>query len=152
VWRRAALGAVGWIWLALVGLIGGHGIYTELPPGIPRSAVWMGSLDQTVSHTLWPVAHSGLLAPALVWAVAAALLPWMVRGPTAVRLVLIVVWSAAVASATSTLLRAFHPGTATRPGAVALGAVAGAVLASIPTLLGARASTSASSDAGAGLA
>jgi eukaryotic-like serine/threonine-protein kinase len=150
VLRRAMLGAVGWIWLALAGLLQGHGLYTELPRGISHAAG--PSLEQTVRHALWPLLHSGVLAPAVAWAAAAAVLPWIIRGPVAVRVVLVTVWSAALASATTTTLRLFHAGVAARPGAVALGAIAGGLLALACSWRGPRPQGSGSSDAAAGLA
>jgi hypothetical protein len=112
----------------------------------------MTSPDQAVVHALWPLLHSGALAPAIVWAAAAALLPWIARGPIPVRLVSIVVWSAALASATTTMLRAVHADIAPRPAVVVLGAVAGALIASIPALLSARRQQPAGADTAAGLA
>ena len=112
----------------------------------------MGSLDQTVAHALWPVLSSGLLAPALAWALAAVVLPWINRGAVPVRLVSIAMWSAGLASATTTMLRVLHAGTPPRPGAVALGALAGGILAFVPTLLSGGRNASASSDTAAGLA
>ena len=152
VWRRAALGALGWVWLVAAGLLMGRGVYTRLPAGIPTSAQWTGSLDHTLRRVLWPVLHSGLLAPAIVWGVAAAVLPWLVRGTMPVRVVAIVIWSALLASATTTMLQALHTGVSARPGAVALGAVAGGIVALIPAFRRAPKGLSASSDAAAGLA
>lgn len=149
-WRRAALSAVGWTWVVLAGLVRGHGEYTQLPAGIPPKAVWMGSLGQTGAHALWPLVDSGVLATALLWALAAVVLPWIVRGPLSIRLVAVVIWSAALASATSTLLRGLDAGVPSSPGVVVIGAVAGGIVALAPTLRARIAS--ASSDTAAGLA
>ena len=152
IWRRAALGAVGWVWLFVVDLLAGSGVYTTLPPGIPPRALWMGSVDHALGHALWPLVRAGALAPALVWAAAAAVLPWIVRGPARVRLVVVVIWSAALASATTTTLRTLHTGVTVAPAAVVIGAVAGGVVALAPTLLTRRQDALASSDTVAGLA
>jgi hypothetical protein len=146
------LGAVGWIWLVLAGLIQGHGIYTSLPHGIPPSAHWMASLDQTVRHALWPLVHSGALAPAVVWGAAAAVLPWIARGPAPMKLVLVTVWSAALASSTTTTLRLLHAGIVPRPGAVALGAVGGGIVALAWSLIRTRPQAAGSPNTAAGLA
>ncbi len=76
-WQRAALGATGWIWVAAAGLLGGRGLYAGLVPGTPPRAVWMPSLYVTANHVLGPLLSSGLVAPAIVWAFAAVLLPWI---------------------------------------------------------------------------
>jgi hypothetical protein len=151
-WRRAALGALGWTWVAIVELINGRGMYTDLPARIAPKAIWMRSLDQTAGHALWPLFHSGLLMPALAWAVAAAVLPWINRGPLPLRFVSIAMWSAALASTTSTMPRLLHPGVAVRPGVATLGALAGGILALAPALISSRRNASASSDTAAGLA
>jgi serine/threonine protein kinase len=150
--RRAMLGAIGWTWLLLAGLIQGHGIYIDLPHGTPPSAQWMGSLDQTARHVLWPLLHSAALAPAVVWAAAAVVLPWIARGPIPLRVVLITVWSAALASATTTTLRLLHTGVVPRPGAVALGAIAGGIVALTLSLLRTRSQAVGSANTAPGLA
>jgi hypothetical protein len=151
-WRRAALAATGWIWVAAVGLVNGHGVYTELPAGIPPRAVWIGSLDQTAGHALAPLFSSGLLVGALVWAVAAAVLPWIARGPAAIRLIVVVMWSAALTSTTTTLLRGLHSGIGLRPGVAVLGATAGAIVALLPTLAKRARGAAGSANTAAGLA
>lgn len=150
--RRTMLGAVGWIWLVFAGLLDGHGIYANLPHGIAASSHWMSSPDQTVRHALWPLVHSGVFAPAVVWAAAAAVLPWLTRGPTPMRVVLVTVWSAALASSTTTTLRLLHTGIAPRPGAVALGAIGGGILALAWSLLRTRTRAVGSPNTLAGLA
>jgi hypothetical protein len=152
VLRRAALGAVGWIWLTLAALLQGRGIYTTLPHGIPPTSQWMASLDQTARHALSPLLHSGMLAPALVWAAAAMVLPWIARGPAPVKVVLVTVWSAALASATTTTLRVLHAGVVPRPGTVVLGAIAGGVFALASGLLTTRRQPVGSPNTVAGLA
>lgn len=152
LWRRAGLGATGWIWVALAGLLAGRGVYTKLPPGIPPKAVWTGSLDQTVGRVLGPLLDSGLLSAAIIWAIAAAILPWIVRGPAPIRVVVVVVWSAVLASSTTTLIGGLHSGITFRPGVVVLGAVAGAIVALVPTLLRRWHAASPSADTAAGLA
>jgi hypothetical protein len=68
------------------------------------------------------------------------------------RVVLIAMWSAALASTTTTLLRSLETGATVRPGAAALGALAGGILALAPAVLSSRRNPSGSTDAAAGLA
>jgi hypothetical protein len=56
--RRAALAATGWLWLALA-----H--------RTTAAAIRSSSMDTAVHHVLGPLLTAGVLAPALVWAVAA---------------------------------------------------------------------------------
>jgi len=73
----------------------------------------------------------GVLLGALLWAAGGAVLPWLVRGRSAVRdVVAVTVWSAAIAAAAPALdaglgAHAMHP---TPRGAV-LGAILGAIVA-----------------------
>jgi serine/threonine protein kinase len=136
-WRRAALGAIGWIWLLLAGSISGHTLYLPHVPGTPAVSVWSGSLDQTVHHLLATFVSTGVLAPAAVWALAAVVLPWLVVGRSpALDVVRVVVWAAMLASATSVAVIAVHGSD--RVGAApsaALGAAAAAVVALAPLAL-----------------
>ena len=133
-WRRAVLGAIGWVWLLLAGAIGGRGLYLPRVPGTPPAHVWMGSLTQTVQHVLAPLVSTGVLAPALVWAVAAVVLPWLVSGRwVALDVVRVVIWAAMVAAATGAAITVAHGsdpvGAAPR---AAVGAVVSAVIALTP--------------------
>jgi len=130
-WNRAALGAVGWVWTLFAGALAGHGLYTELPRGLPPG--WEKSLAPTVDSVLPRLCSAGLLAPALVWAAGAVVLPWLMARWTPARVVLITVWSAGVASATATAVRLSHSGIGLRPGAIVLGAVLAWLLALGPS-------------------
>jgi hypothetical protein len=135
-WRRAALGAIGWIWLLLASAIVGKALYLPLVPGVAPPHVWMSSLTTTIDHLLRPDLAAGVLAPALVWALAALTLPWLVRGRSLVLdVVSVVVWAAITVSATGAAITAVHhpgpPGDWVSAGGRAwfLGAAAGAVIA-----------------------
>jgi eukaryotic-like serine/threonine-protein kinase len=133
-WRRAVLGAVGWVWLLLAGSIAGKGLYLPRVPGTPPPQVWVGSLPQTVHHVLAPLISTGVLAPALVWAVAAVVLPWLVSGRSpALDVVRVVIWAALLVSATGVAITAAHPSdpVGAAPGA-AIGAVGSAMVALMP--------------------
>jgi eukaryotic-like serine/threonine-protein kinase len=137
-WRRAALGAIGWIWLLLASAIAGKSLYLPLVPGVAPPHAWMRTLSDTVDHLLRPDVSAGVLAPAVVWALAAVALPWLVRGGSlALDVVRVVIWAAVVASATGAAIVAVHGSDAlgVAPTAV-LGAVAAAALALAPSLLG----------------
>ena len=138
-WRRAGLGGVGWVWLVLAAPVVGRVLYLPALPGVPPQRDWGGSVTGTVDHMLSPLLSSGVFAPALVWACAALILPWLVRARSpVVDLVRVVIWSAMLAGATAVVVIAAH-GSATAsaaPTAVA-GAVAGAIIAFAPPWLSA---------------
>ena len=109
LWRRAALGAVGWVWLLLASAIAGKPLYLPLVSGVAAPQAWMSSLSVTVDHLLRPEISAGALVPALVWALAAVTLPWLVRGESlALDVVRVVVWAAALVSATGAAVAAWH--------------------------------------------
>jgi hypothetical protein len=140
-WRRAALGATGWAWLLLASAVAGKSLYLPRVPGEATPDAWMSSLSTTVDHLLRPEISAGVLAPAAVWALAAATLPWMVRGGSIVLdVVRVIIWAAIVVSATGAAIAAMH-GSGSAAGGVAasgalLGAVASAAVALSPGLLG----------------
>jgi serine/threonine protein kinase len=137
-WQRAALGASGWIMLVAADSLGGSALYLHLGHTVGARAAWMPSLSQTLHHLIFPLASAGILAPALVWALAACLLPWTTAmRPLGVQLVLVTVWTSATASATTVLLHAGHTATLLTPGAAVLGAIAAGVVALAPSIVGA---------------
>ena len=131
VWRRAALAATGWVWLLFAGAIAGRVLYEPHVPGTAPAAAWAGSPYNTVHQLLLPLARSGALTPALVWALAAAVLPWLVRGRSLpLDFVLVVIWAAMLDSATVEATSAFHGAHAlAAPPTAVLGSVAAAVIA-----------------------
>jgi serine/threonine protein kinase len=136
-WRRAALGAAGWIWLALAGPLSGHALYVTGPAGraTPDPTVWTTSAHGAIHQVLGPLFSSGVLAPAAVWALAAMSLPWFVRRVSPVSdLVLVVIWSAITVLATTAVLAAASDGALHTRTAV-LGAWAGGLVALVPTVV-----------------
>jgi len=137
VWDRAALAAVGWLWLLLAAPLAGIDLYTRRPRGTPAPDVWTASLSVTVHDVVGPIFTSGALAGALVWALAAIVLPWIARGRAlAVDLVLVTVWAATTVTATEVAIAIIgraHDVSAP-PSAVA-GAVASGAVALSPALL-----------------
>jgi eukaryotic-like serine/threonine-protein kinase len=101
--ERAALGALGYWWLILAEPLLGRRLWLGAPAGTPARAVWEGSLSSAATHVVGPSLSLGVLYGAAVWALAAVLLPWVVRGRSAVLdLVSAIAWSVA-------LLLAFSP-------------------------------------------
>jgi serine/threonine protein kinase len=138
-WRRAALGASGWIFLLLATPLAGRVLYLPRIAGVPSPSGWSGSLYDTARQVLLPIVTWGALAPAVVWAVGAAVLPWLVRGRSLpLDLLAAVMWSAAVVSATGAAVTAVHgnPGLGAAPSA-SLGAIAAAAVALAPSALAA---------------
>jgi serine/threonine protein kinase len=136
VWTRAVLGAAGWVWLALGSALSGVNLYLGPPPGSPPPAQWTRSPDVAMQQVLEPLLRSGALAPALVWAAAAAILPWVVRGRTpALDFVVASAWASGLVAATYASLRAAGGslGDATLHNAV-LGGVLAFALALAPSV------------------
>jgi serine/threonine protein kinase len=100
-WRlRAALGALGYWWLALAEPLLARHLWLGPPTGTPARAGWEGSLDSAAVHVVGPLLSLGALLGAALWASAAVLLPLLVRGRSAaLDVVAATVWSAAIAAA-----------------------------------------------------
>jgi hypothetical protein len=137
-WRRATLGAIGWIWLLLASAIAGKALYLPPVPGVAAPHAWMSSLSTTIDHLIRPDVSAGVLAPALVWAVAALTVPWLVRGGSVVLDVArVVIWAAVLVAATGAAVTAVHGSTQVGAAPTALiGALVSAVVALAPSLLG----------------
>jgi eukaryotic-like serine/threonine-protein kinase len=137
VWQRAVLGASGWVMLAAAETLAATNQYVRLPHAVGSPTTWMNSLSGGAGHALAPLITTGVLVPALVWALAAATLPWFtVFRALPVKLVLVTVWAAATASAVTTALHAAHAGAAVSTEAAALGAVAAGAAALAPSIPG----------------
>jgi eukaryotic-like serine/threonine-protein kinase len=131
-WRdRAGLGALGYWWLALAGPLLNRDLWLRAPAATPPRAAWEGSLSLAATHVIAPRLALGVLLGALLWGAAAVVLPWIVRGRSAVRdVVAVSVWSAALAAAVPEMAaglsaHAAHPS----PRGAVLGAVLGALVA-----------------------
>jgi eukaryotic-like serine/threonine-protein kinase len=79
-WRRAGLGAAGFLWLALAEAVTGEALLFGPPAGTLPRGDWEGSLTGAASSALEPLVTTPALAPLVVWAVFALLLPLAVRG------------------------------------------------------------------------
>ncbi|MFN8174831.1 MAG: serine/threonine-protein kinase [Solirubrobacteraceae bacterium] len=129
--RRASLAALGFLWVALAELLTGTRLYLGPVPGAAPAADWRGDAAAAVTGALAPLAASGLLAVAVVWALAAAALPALVRGRRpVVDVVLASAWAGATAAGAALVARAaMGAGAAPQPRGAVAGALAGAALA-----------------------
>ena len=121
IWRRAMLGATGWIWLALA------------------RATYTSSTTDALHHAITPLLTAGTLVGAGVWAVAGIVLPWAgIRRSPVLEATLLAGWAAVLALAT---VAASHMGTALpriSVGNALLGAFAGALVALVTRRAGHR--------------
>jgi hypothetical protein len=82
--RRALVGALGYWWLTLGAAVLGRRLWlAPSAQALPRSA-WQGSLTAAWSHALAPLLTPALLTGCALWAGAAAVLPWLLRGRRAI--------------------------------------------------------------------
>jgi hypothetical protein len=104
-WRtRAALGALGGLWLVLAEALTSHRLLAGQPRDVLAARAWDGSAVDAARVALAPLLSGGTLAIALLWALAAALLPVLVRGRSAaLDLVAAAGWAAALAASTKAL-------------------------------------------------
>ena len=127
-WRsRAALALLGFWWMALAEPLLARHLWLGPPAGLPPRAVWEASFDTTSNQVVGPMFTVELAIGALVWAIAAAVLPWIVRGRNAaLDAVVAVAWTVALLAAVPLLERALlsHANEPSPRGAL-LGAVLG---------------------------
>jgi eukaryotic-like serine/threonine-protein kinase len=128
IWTRAALGALGAWWLLLAEhllderLLLGRGASGER---FPDPAAWRDSVVDVWTRVVEPILTGPTLALCAVWAVAAAVLPLIVRGRTAaIDMVAAAGWAIALGVATGALATA--AGVPDPRGLVAGALVAGA--------------------------
>jgi tRNA A-37 threonylcarbamoyl transferase component Bud32 len=79
-WRRAGLGAAGFLWLAAAEVVTGHSLLYGVADGTQPRARWDGSVTHAAAHAIYPALSGPALAPAAVFAAFAVLLPVAVRG------------------------------------------------------------------------
>jgi hypothetical protein len=130
-WRRAALAAIGWVWLLFAGVISDRFLFVAQIPGTAAVGNWADSPYAMLHQEVLPLLRAEALTPALVWALAAAVLPWLVRGRSLpFDFVRVVVWAAMLESATFAVTAALsgsnglHPARWAARGSVAAGLLA----------------------------
>ncbi len=131
-WRaRAGLAALGFWWLALAEPLLARRLWLGPPSGLPPRGAWEDSFGKAAIHVVGATLTVELLLGAAVWALAAAILPWIVRGRSAaLDVAAALAWTVALLVAVPLLDRALlaHTSQASPRGAL-LGAVLGCVLA-----------------------
>jgi hypothetical protein len=126
---RLALGALGAWWLVLAEPLLGRTLVFGPAPGTPERAGFDGAPGITAGDVIAPAVSSGALLLAALWAAAALVLPWIVRGRAlAADVVAATAWAAGTAAATVALGEWLGDRVAD---AVPRGAVIGAVLAGV---------------------
>jgi hypothetical protein len=131
-WRRAALAASGFLWLAVAEVLTGDSLLFGIPDGTLARTDWQGSITDAASHALYPLISSPALAPAIVWAALAPLLPLVVRGRfLGLDLLAAAVWAAALVAALAGLGDLLASVTALDQ---ARGAAVGSILAALVVL------------------
>ena len=145
VWRRAALGALGFWMVALAEPVVRETLYYGRVRGTWRGTAWEGSLHDAATHVIAPLLDCGVLACAGLWAAAAAILPWLVRGRSAaLDLVAATLWAAGLAAGAGAIGRALGAGEVPQPdprGAALAAAAAVLIAVAARAVRGARPST-----------
>ena len=134
-WRRAMLGATGWLWTAVIGLLTGRTLYLPRPRGVAPAGTWVGSVSGAAQHGLDPLIRSGVLAPAALWAAAALLVPYLTgsRSP-ALDALRVIVWAAVLTVAIAPVITAVTGPGARSAGLSAPVAIGGATAAALLAL------------------
>ena len=139
-WRRAALAAIGAWWIALAEPLAGRDLLLGRAAGTGATGAWAGSAADAVRDVLAPLVQSGALAVLLLWAAAAVVLPYALRGRTPPGVIAgALAWAAALALGT-VLCASAVAGAGVHPGAreTTAAALAGAAIAAGWSLLRAR--------------
>src|SRR5215218_7226211 len=124
-WTRAALGATGLWWALLAEPLLGRSLLLGLDGEVPPRPRWDGAVSITAGEVVRPLVTSGAPLLGLVWAVAAVVMPWVVRGRSlAADVVAATVWAAGLAAVTASIGQVVN-------GSVPKGLVAGALAAGI---------------------
>jgi hypothetical protein len=129
-WRRAGLAAGGFLWLALGEVLTGKDLLYGVADGTLPRAEWQGSISAAASDGLGPLLSGPALAPVLVWAAFAIVLPLVVRGRwLAVDLLGAGLWAAGLVVTLTALGDALAATTAlSQPRGAVAGAVVGGLI------------------------
>jgi serine/threonine protein kinase len=136
LWRRAALGGTGIVWIAAAAELAGRDLFLRRPPQTPQPLVWTTSAQITVHHVVSAIFAPQILATSVVWALAATVLPWLATGRRGVgfELVAVTAWAATTVAATAATLDLAGHRRAPAAGPAVLGALVGAIIALWPVL------------------
>jgi len=140
---RAALGALGAWWALLAApllgreLLGGGGSAAPVLSDPSTLGAALTDTEPALNDVVGPLLTSGALLYAALWALAALLLPWLVRGRwLAADLVAASIWAAALGASTAAIGESID---APEPRGLVLGAaLAGVIAVAVPHLRGAR--------------
>ncbi len=125
-WRRAGAGAAGFLWIVAAEVVTGRSLLYGPADGTQPRPRWDGSLTHAAAHAIFPTLSSPVLAPALVFAAGAVLLPLAVRGRNlTLDVILAAAWAAGVVAALHALDGVLASDV---PLATARGATVGALL------------------------
>ena len=125
-WARGAIAACGAWWLLLAEPLLGHNLLLGVG-GLPDRPHFDGAASVTASEVVTPLVTSGAVILVPLWAAAAVVMPWLVRGRSLpADIVGATVWSAGVAAATASLGVAVTGGT---PHGLVAGAIAAGIIA-----------------------
>src|SRR4051794_4512225 len=137
-WRRAAVGALGAWWLLLAEPLSGRTLLLGHARGVRARADWATSAPDAVEQVLRPLAASGAVAIVGLWAFAALVLPYLVRGRALAPAALgAAIWAVGLAAGTALVADAVHAHSGTSTAAL-LGAALAAPLALVATAARAR--------------
>jgi len=131
-WRpRVALGFLGAWWLVLAEPLLGRALVFGPAPDTPARASFDGAPGITAGDVIAPAVASGALLLGAIWAAAALVLPWLVRGRSlSSDIVAATGWTAGIAATTAALGEALGGRVGqSAPHALLPGAVAAAALA-----------------------
>src|SRR5829696_9150239 len=102
-WARGGIGACGAWWLLLAEPLLGHNLLLGVA-GLPDRPHFDGAASVAASEVVAPLVTSGAAILIALWAAAAVVMPWLVRGRSLpADIVGATVWSAGVAAATASL-------------------------------------------------
>jgi hypothetical protein len=130
-WQRAGLGAAGFLWLVAAEVISGRSLLYGAADGTQPHRRWDGSLTHAAAHAVYPTISGPALAPVVVFAAGAVLLPFAVRGRNlTIDVILATAWAAGMVAALHALdgVLAANVHLAAARGAT-VGALLGAALA-----------------------
>ena len=128
--RRAALGAIGYLWIALAEAAIKTPLMFGLADGQREREFWVHDGWRALSHGAAPIFGSPVVLTALVFAAFAAVLPFLVRGVTlAADLLAALIWATGLYAAVIGIEQLAGPGAESR------GLAAGAGLAAVIAIM-----------------